>query len=224
MSRFPLQRAGAALVAAAFLSACGHPEKVVVDKYFQAVNAKDNQTLASFALVGFDKKVDRVVINKTSSETKEKVPLPELVKKRKDIEAQIADNKKKYNSYFLDNMKEVDEFKDVRKSGGKVPAKLTKVASDWEAFEQTEKDLKRQLDTARRSADREKSTMILSVGPVDDIESLDGEVITKQLDLDLVVEGQPQKYLMTVKRYDVKPASGVGKVISRWIVSGLQKA
>ena len=77
MSRLPLQRAGAALAAAAFLTACGHPEKVVVDKYFQAVNAKDNQTLGSFASIDFDKKVDRVEIHKTLSETKDAAPLPE---------------------------------------------------------------------------------------------------------------------------------------------------
>ena len=36
-----------------------HPEKRVVDQYFNAVNAKDNQTLSSFAAVTFDKKVER---------------------------------------------------------------------------------------------------------------------------------------------------------------------
>jgi len=53
---------GAALPLVLALSALGcqsHPEKGVVDQYFNAVNAKDSQTLSSFAAVSFDKKVDR---------------------------------------------------------------------------------------------------------------------------------------------------------------------
>ena len=41
------------------LAACGHRDQRLVDQYFNAVNSKDNQTLGSFAAVGFDKKVDR---------------------------------------------------------------------------------------------------------------------------------------------------------------------
>jgi len=221
MTHVPIRR-GAALVAAAFLAACGHPEQRVVDKYFQAVNQKDNQTLGSFALVTFDKKVDKWVIKKEISENKETAPLADLVKKQKEIEGQISDNRKKYNAYFLDNMKEVDEFKDIRKGGGKVPAKLTTVATEWEQFEQKEKDLKKQLDNAKRAVEREKRNMMVSVGNVDEVEGLEGEVISKQIELELTIGGQPQTYLMNLKKYDVKPTTGTTKVISRWVVSGLQ--
>ena len=37
------------------LAACGHRDQRLVDQYFNAVNSKDNQTLGSFAAVGFDK-------------------------------------------------------------------------------------------------------------------------------------------------------------------------
>ncbi len=60
---------GALLMALAVV-ACGHPEKRVVDQYFNAVNAQDNQTLSSFAAVKFDKKVDRWSIVSVSPETK----------------------------------------------------------------------------------------------------------------------------------------------------------
>jgi hypothetical protein len=223
MSRLPLQRAGAALAAAAFLTACGHPEKVVVDKYFQAVNAKDNQTIGSFATVNFDKKVDRFEITKTVSETKDAASLPALVQGQKKIEADIAANRKLYMGYNLEHLKEVDEFKEIRKSGGKIPAKLTTVGTDWEKFEQTEKDLKGKLAEAKRAVEREKKNMILSVGGIDDLEGLEGEVINKQIELDLTIEGAPQKYLMTLKKYDVKSSAGA-KVPSRWVISGLQKA
>jgi hypothetical protein len=221
MTRLPLR--AIAVLAAGMLTACGHPEQVVVDKYFGAVNAKDKQTLSSFALVDFDQKVDRWVIKGSTEEPKAKAPLPDLIKAQKDIEAQIADNKKKYNAYFLDHMKEVDELKELRKSGGKVPAKLSAAATDWEAFEQKAKDLGRQLSAAKAAVEREKKNMATSVGNIDQLEGLEGDLLAKHLDLDLTIGGQPQGYKMTLKKYDVKPTQGVGKVISRWVVTGLAK-
>jgi len=225
MIRLPL-RAGAALVAALLLTACGHPEQVVVDKYFQAVNAKDKQTLGSFALVDFDQKVDKWVIKGSTSEPNVPAPLAALLKTQKDVEGQIAQNKngpKGYNTYFLDHMKDVDEYKELRKSGAKTPARLATVATEWEAFEQKEKELKKQLDVAKRAVEKEKRNMMVSVGNLDQVEGLEGELLTKHLDLELTIEGQPQPYKMTIKKYEVKPASGGGQVISRWVVTGLQK-
>jgi NTP pyrophosphatase (non-canonical NTP hydrolase) len=215
---------GAVIATAILSTACGHPEKLVVDKYFQAVNAKDNQTLGSFALVGFDKKVDNWSIKRTVSENKEAAPLAELVKKQKEIETKINDNKREYNKYFLDHMTEVDEYREAKKRGEKTPAKLTAVATEWDKYTDTEKQLKKQLGDAKLAVEREKKNMMVSVGNVDEVEGLEGEVLTKQIELDLLVEGQSQPYLMTLKKYDVKPAGGGAKVISRWVVTGLQKA
>jgi len=225
MSQLPIRRAGLAIVAAAILMACGHPEQNVIDKYFQAVNARDNQTLASFALVTFDKKVDKWTVKKTVSENKEAAPLSALVKKQKDLEAQFNANKKEYNTYNLDHLNEVTEVRELKKSGGKIPPKLAATASDWDKFEQKEGDLKKQLANAKNAAAREKANMMVSIGNVDEVEGLEGDVINKQVELELVIGGQPETYLMTLRKYDVKPVSGKGgKVISRWVVAGLQKA
>lgn len=222
MTRLPL-RATAALVAAVFLTACGHPEQVVVDKYFQAVNAKDKQTLGSFALVDFDQKVDKWAVKGSTSEPNAKAPLTDLLKALKDVETQIAANRKEYMGYNLEHLKEVDEFKDIRKSGGKIPAKLSATASDWEKFEQKEKELKKQKSEAQRAVEREKKNMMVSVGNLDTVEGLEGDILTKHLDLELTIGGQPQAYKMTLKKYDVKPTAGGGKVVSRWVVTGLAK-
>ena len=46
--------AGLALASAA----CAPPQKSVVHQYFRAIQANDNQTLTSFAVVNFDRPVD----------------------------------------------------------------------------------------------------------------------------------------------------------------------
>lgn len=212
-----------ALALAATLGACAPPERFVIEKYFQAVNSKDNDTLSSFALVSFDKKVDSWSIKSSAAETKETAPLPELIKKQKDLEAKLADNKRKYNAYFLDHMNDVDEVRAAKKNGSAVPAKLTAVAADWDKFTDNERDLKKQLAEAKSAVEKEKKTMIVSVGNLDDVDSLQGDVLIRQVELQLTIGGQTQPYLMTLKKYDVKGATGRSP-ISRWIVTGLQKA
>jgi len=211
------------VMAAGLFTACGHPEQVVVDKYFSAVNSKDKQTLGSFALVDFDQKVDKWTIKGSTTEPNIKAPLADLIKSQKDLEAQIAANRKEYMGYNLEHLKEVDEFKEARKAGGKIPAKLATTATDWERFEQKEKDLKKQLSGARNAVDREKKNMATSTGNIDQVEGLEGEILSKILDLELLIAGQPQAYKMTLKKYDVKPTQGGGKIVSRWIVTGLAK-
>jgi hypothetical protein len=213
---------GAAAVAALAV-ACSGPENFVIEKYFQAVNAKDNDTLTSFALVAFDKKVDKYQIKKVVNETKDAAPLPELLSKQKAIEGQIAQNKREYTIYNNDHINEVTEVRSLKKSGDPVPAKLATVAADWDKFTEKEKELKKQLNDAKTAADKERKTMSVSVGNVDDMDALQGDVLSKQVEIDITVAGQVQPYLMTLKKYDVKNAKGA-RPQSRWIVSGLQKA
>jgi hypothetical protein len=213
---------GAAALAALAI-ACSGPENFVIEKYFQAVNAKDNDTLTSFALVPFDKKVDKYQIKRVVSETKDVAPLAELVKKQKAIEAQLADNTRAYKTYNLDHTAEVTDVRNAKKAGDPIPAKLSAVAADWDRFTDKDKELKKQLADAKSVVDKEKKAMGVSVGGVDDMDGLQGDVITKQVELELVIAGQPQAYLMTLKKYEVKSANGAHPN-SRWIVSGLQKA
>src|SRR5262245_63837804 len=91
--RTKLLTRGGALVTALLAVACGHPEKRVVDQYFNAVNAQDNQTLSSFSAVKWDKgKVDRWSIVSVSPETKTPATLADLSKKFKDFDKQISEN------------------------------------------------------------------------------------------------------------------------------------
>jgi hypothetical protein len=213
---------GAAAVAVLAV-ACSGPENFVIQKYFQAVNAKDNDTLTSFALVGFDKKVDKYEIKRVVGETKEPAPLTELVKKQKEIEAQITQNKREYSAYNLDHTVEVTEVRALKKAGDPIPAKLAAVAADWDKFTEKEKELKKLLSDAKALVEKEKKSMSVSVGTVDDMEGLQGDMLQKQVELELTVGGQTTPYLMTLRKYDVKNASGI-RPTSRWIVSGLQKS
>jgi len=214
-----IKRGGVALAAVVALAgvACGHPEKSVVDQYFNAVNAKDTQTLSSFAAVTFDKKVDRWAIKETISDEKKPAPLPDLVQKAKDADAAVAANKKAASAWSLDRLGDLETVRDARKANKPVPAKLGDVAEKWDDFNNKDRDLKKAVATSKEAVDREKRSVARSIGDVEDVESLKGDVTEKQIEVDLTVGGQVQPYVMTLRKYDVK-----GGARPRWVVHDLK--
>jgi hypothetical protein len=220
-----IKRGGVALAAAAVMAlagaACGHPEKSVVDQYFNAVNAKDTQTLSSFSAVPFDKKVDRWTIKETISEDKKPAPLPDYVQKAKDADAAVAANKKAYSAYGLDHYGEIDQVKEARKNGKPVPAKLGEVAAKWDDFSNKDREMKKAVAVNKDAIDKEKRSLVRSIGEVEDAESLKGDVTDKQIEVDLTIGGQVTPYVMTLRKYDLKRDNGQ-RVMSRWVIQNLQ--
>ncbi len=201
------------------LAACGHRDQRLVDQYFNAVNAKDNQTLGSFAAVGFDKKVDRWRIAKESDEERAPIPLTDLVAKQKELEKAVADNKKAATAYSMDHYAEVDQVREARKAGKPVPGKLQAVAAEWDKYNQKDRDLKKALADANAAVEKEKRNLERSLGPTDNAEGLSGDMVTKRLDLVLTINGAEQPYVMTLRKYDIK-----GSARPRWVVHDLKPA
>jgi hypothetical protein len=201
-------------------AACGHPEKQVVDNYFNAVRAKDNQTLSSFASVRFEKPVQSWVIKDTVDETSEPLPLPGLVEKMKQAEAAEAANTKEARGYNVDQAGALEEVRDLKAKGKPIPAKLANVATRLEDFNQKNRDARKALAEAKEAVERERRNMALSVGTTEGLDSMQGEVKTKKIAVDITIEGQTQPYVMTLKKYEVKREGP--RVVSRWMIQSLQ--
>jgi hypothetical protein len=203
-------------------AACGHPQQSVVDNYFRAVNAGDNQTLSSFALVGFDQKVDSWKIVAGHPETETPATLVDLAQGVSDADAALAANKKEYNAYFLEHPSEVDQVRELLRTEARIPAKLQKYADDWQAFIEKEKELKRALAEAKEALAHEKRIAALSVEPDDGIEKLVGTVHTQDIDLMLTVDGQQKPYTMTLRKYDLSETEGGPERLCRWVIYDLK--
>jgi hypothetical protein len=108
----------------------------------------------------------------------------------------------------------------MKKPDAKIPGNLQKTADDWKAFTDKKRDLERQLALAKAAVEREKRNVLLSVGQVDNVEAMSGEMVNRKLELELTIDGKPQEYLMTLRKYDLKNEGGP-RVLSRWIVQGL---
>ena len=101
-------------------------DRRIVDQYFGAVNAGDNQTLTSFAMVTFKDKVDKWSVTTASPETRSPATLAGLVEKGKQLEADVAANKKEAAAYQLANAADYNRYVDAKdkSQGPRQPAEV----------------------------------------------------------------------------------------------------
>jgi len=214
------QRAALRIVLTLSLAAvaCGHPEQKVVDQYFTALNANDNQTLSSFAIVAEPKgkPVERWTINQTGEEQKVPAPLVELVKKYKEAETKVTDNKKEAQRYNNEHYTEIDQVKELTKKGARIPPNLKPHADKWDEFNKNDREYKKILSTTKEAMEREKRIVALSIGTNEGLDALNGDMLTKTLDVTLNVGGEPKNYQMVLRRYDMSGAQQ--RLVSRWVI------
>jgi len=202
--------------------ACSSAEKNVVNQYFGALRANDQGTLTSFAMVAFDQKVDDWSVVSVGPGTKTPVTLPDLVKKQKDLEAELARNTRDARAWGndLNIYPKLDQVRSLEQKGSKIPASLEPIHQKWTEFNQKDRELKKAVAEAKAAVEREKRNVALSVGQAEDVETLGGEVLSKDVDLNLTIGGQVKPYVMTLRKYELTGGTGP-RMISRWVVQSL---
>lgn len=210
---------------AAVAAACGYPEQRVVDQYFGALRQGDTQTLTSFALVQLDQKVDKWKIVASGPETQAAAPLPDLLKKVQELDADLAANKRASQNFANeDNGKrflQIQEVQEAQKKNAKVSAALAEVAQKWNDFNEKDRALKKQLAEAKAAVEHEKRNVMLSVGQQADVEAMTGQMSNKDLDLELTIAGEAKPYVMSLRKYDMQGGSA-GRQVSRWFIYALK--
>lgn len=203
--------------------ACSSSESKVVDQYFNAVRANDQNTLTSFAMVAFDQKVDDWKIVTEGPEVKAPATLPDLVKKHQELQAELDANTRDARAWGNDLAvyPKLEEVRQAQQKGAKVKASLEPIAEKWDHFQAEARRLKKERDEAKAAVEREKRNVALSVGQVEDVETLAGEVLSRDIDVDLTIGGSVTRHTITLRRYDLKRDSGGGRMMSRWVVQSL---
>jgi hypothetical protein len=212
-----------ALALALGVAACGGgPEANVINQYFTALRANDTNTLTSFATVQFDQKVDSYKIVTVGPETRTPAMLPDLVAKQGQLEADLAKNTRDARAWGndLDVYPKLDQVRTAEQKGAKIPPALEAIHQKWSAFNEKDRELKKGVADAKAAVEREKRIATLSLGQLEDLETLKGDVITKDVEINMTVAGQAKPYVMTLRKYDVSGATGT-RLVSRWVVFGL---
>ncbi len=116
--------------------ACSSAESKVVDQYFGALKANDQGTLTSFAMVSFDQKVDDWKIVAEGAEVKAPAALPDLVKKQKDLQAELDKNTRDARAWGndLNVYPKLDQVRQAQQKGAKIPPALQPIADKWDAL------------------------------------------------------------------------------------------
>ena len=202
----------------------GGAEKNVVNQYFNALATNDTNTLTSFAAVAFDQKVDDHKIVAIGEEIREPAPLPGLVVRQAELEEALAENKKDARAWGndLEVYPKLDQVRELQKDGKKIPSNLQPIADKWDEFNTKDRDLKAEAAAAKRAVETERRNTQLSVGQREGVETLTGEVITKNVDLELTIDGQPQPYVMGLRKYELEGDGSGPRMISRWVVQTLE--
>jgi hypothetical protein len=204
--------------------ACSNAEKNVVDQYFTALRANDQGTLTSFAMVALDQKVDNWKVVSIGPETKTPATLPDLVKKAAELDAQQKANEKEYRAWGNDLAvyPKLDQMRAARAKGSKIPSALQPIADKFDAFQNEDRRLKKAVSDAKAAVDKEKRNVGLSIslGQTDDIGTLTGEMLSKDVELNLTIGGQVKPYVMTLRKYELTGGTGP-RMVARWVVQSL---
>jgi hypothetical protein len=202
--------------------ACSSAESNVVNQYFTALRANDQNTLTSFAMVAFDQKVDDWKIVAIGPETKTPVTLPELVTKLKNVEGQQAENLKEFRAWGNDLAiyPKLDQVKELRQKDKTIPRSLQPIAEKYDEFIVKDRELKKVVSEAKAAVEHERHNTTLSVGQNEEVESLPGEVLSKDVDLNLTIGGEVKPYVMTLRKYELTGGTSP-RMISRWVVQSL---
>ena len=210
-----------AVAVAAFTIACGNQETQVIENFFRAVQAKDNQTVTSFSMVQFDQEVKGWKVKSVSDEQRTAAPLGSLAAALKAADEAAAQNKKDAGAYFNAHPLEVDKVKPLVESGGAIPKNLQKTAEDWKRFNDADKELKAKAADAKQAYEREKRLVTMSTGQAGEADTLVGDLIIKTATVEVETGGDVKTYAIQLRKYDVAPAGQTAKVMSRWLIQSI---
>ena len=144
------------------------------------------------------------------------------MKKTKDLDRQIAENKKAAGAYALDHVSDWNKVSEILQKDGKIPPSLAAVAGERDKFNQKDRELKKALAEGKEAVEREKRNVQLSLGDTVDVENTPGEMTTKDVELSLTIAGQPQSYVMGLRKYELQAADKAPRTMNRWVVQSLE--
>jgi hypothetical protein len=204
--------------------ACGGGESRVVNQYFNALKANDSSTLSSMAAVRFDETVDDWKIVSISPETSTPVKLPDLVAKQGELETALSDNLKDYRAWGndLEIYPKIERLKALRKDEKRIPKNLQEIAEIYDEYNKKDQELKSKVAEAKEAVDAEKQNTQLSVGLLDGVETMPGQILSKTVDLDLTIDGQVKPYVMELRRYKLEADVPGLRIVSRWVIHSLE--
>jgi hypothetical protein len=102
-----------------------------------------------------------------------------------------------------------------------VPANLQASAAAFDKATHQDGELKKQLAQTKAELEKERRAMTKSVGQLDSVDGITGQVLSKTVDVDLSMKDEkPAPYVMTLRRYELQREGP--RSVSRWVVTDIK--
>jgi hypothetical protein len=216
------------LVALMFLimitTSCQKPEEITISKYFQAMKAKDRDTMAAMAAEPVALEFKSWELVSSEAPVSEDIMLPKLIqeladaKKKKDDQILMVKDKKD----ILDQLK--TKLSETR--GGRQKADLQKQIADLEAEVETEtanyKRDQMNYTQMKTQVENEKKMVTLSTNIEQNQELYAGKAVSVKSIVKIVSASGEKEYIFLLRKYElVNPVTN--KVFSnRYIILKIQ--
>lgn len=218
------------VVASAMVSllACsGGEEQQLLSRFFMACRSGDNTTIASVSQVGLPgaetcEAWEVLEVAETRSEPFKLIELREqLIDAKKERDVQFEKGK-----YFLeDNYNDIEkiQLRLDRDPGYKFSGKLGEVQQEWEKIIADRKTLERAVQEINREVEKEIKLAKMSLLADAPINNMEGNVLTKRVDVSVTQSGQAIPYVFTLMKYDLMNPQNNVAAKSRWIIVGIDE-
>ena len=226
------------LAAVAAMSACSTPnaqEENLVRQYFRASGLRDNQTLANFAVVSFDPKVEGVVtdfeITSVSPERSEPMKILDLSKAVSEAESVNKEFNERKKVYQDANRETIDRVLQAQKERRKLTGKDGQIQVEWEKWQADTVAEAKKLSSPRIALTESRPIAEMSLaaanGDPPPLEQLNGNIVSKDITVAAQVRGvdgatSQKNYVLTMQRAVVKNEKGERN--GKWIIVGVKPA
>jgi hypothetical protein len=215
---------GALAVMVIFQSCSSHPEKGLLEKYFNAVSLKDNQTMSSMALEPIEIDINSWELISVTPESIDPVILPDLNKKELDLKKAEEDHRTPVLE-AQDLLYAAKDELDLARTGAARNAARKKVDALQAQYDEEyakHGEIRKEYNDAKTAAAQEEQTAIFSLGlrELPGIRDFTGNVHAKEVDLKVnLKDGTQRTYRAFLRMYQLKDEATGMNHRGRWIIT-----
>jgi hypothetical protein len=206
------------------LVSCGGAEQDVLNKFFTATRNGDTNTVAGVSLVAFPgPSVVTWDVVRVDPTTHEPFPLTRLreeaakAKKARDEQfSRFADFRTAHYGDLLKIQDRLDEDPDASFTGAQA-----KLRAEWDAYREERRTLEFQLRDLEKAMEEARKPARESVMTSEDIDGFDGEVLTREVLVNVETEAGAQPYRFILRKYNLTDRKKFTPP-SRWIITAIR--
>jgi hypothetical protein len=199
---------------------CRSAEEELVDRFLQASQRGDNETVAALSMVAFPDDVEDWQVLTVGAELREPYRLPTLQKRVEDAEHRRDEQFKVFGAFRQEHY---DDLAQIQRRLRDQPdavftGELLDLQRQWDAFREERRAVVSNLHEAERDLEWEIRRVSKSLMRESSPEYLTGETLRKDVHARVTTDSGERRYVITLSRYDLRNQFDAA-VPTRWIVT-----